>query len=127
LLLKVHEISPEQIGLDAYEATNVITWINDHPTSLQLQDLLVTLTSRWLTSESYTNEEVPRYRTVQPLKLIREYNMDRNVLSNLPTIDQDLMIKTSVTMPNLTLSDVIGDWSLRSTVKLVNQVIKYLC
>ncbi|KAH8549075.1 hypothetical protein BGW37DRAFT_530684 [Umbelopsis sp. PMI_123] len=120
----VHEISPEQIGLDAYEATNVITWINDHPTSLQLQDLLITLTSRWLTSESYTNEEVPRYRTVQPFKLIREYNMDRNVLSNLPTIDQDLMIKTSVTMPNLTLSDVIGDWSLRSTVKLVNQAIR---
>ena len=48
----VHDISPNDVGVNKLEASDVITRLNDHPLSLQLQEMLIELTGMWHTPES---------------------------------------------------------------------------
>lgn len=124
MLFIVNEESPnpDTNGLSENKAAEIVKLINDHPTTLQLQQLLITLTQYW--SEPYISDElISSYSTVESFEIIRTYT-DNTSISNLPSTDEDLVFTPPlVEVPNTSLSEVIQNWSMASTVRLMNKVL----
>jgi hypothetical protein len=124
LLFNVNEESPnpDANGLSENKAAEIVKSINDHPTTLQLEQLFIKLTQYW--SEPYISDELTSsYDTIESFEIIRTY-YDNTSVSNLPSTDEDMIITPPlVDVPNTSLSDVIQDWSMASTVRLMNKVL----
>jgi hypothetical protein len=65
LVFKLNEVAANTVGLDPKEAYNILNWLKDHPTSLQLDELLKELTIMWTKKESVATA---RSGTVTPFQ-----------------------------------------------------------
>jgi hypothetical protein len=68
-------------GLVSETYSDQFTRKNDHPLSLQLQEMLIELTSMWHTPESRPSEERSSYNKIYEFATIITYNMDSHLLS----------------------------------------------
>ena len=124
MLFNVNEESPnpDTNGLSENKAAEIVKSINDHPATLQLQQLFTKLTQYW--SEPYISDElISSYNTIESFDIIRTY-IDNTSVSDLPSTDEDLIITPPlVDVPNTSLSYVIQNWSMASTVRIMNKVL----
>lgn len=69
LVCKLDEVAANAVGVEPKEAYNILDWLKDHPTSLQLDELLKELTIMWTKKESVATA---RSGTVTPFQAMDE-------------------------------------------------------
>jgi hypothetical protein len=126
LLWMLNEVAPNTIGLIEDQAVDMLQWLSDHPTSIQLEGLLKDLTEMWPTNAYSQEKRIAKSKEGYGFDVIRNYNM--TPISALPEDPSGtlLPIKIRDDLPCLKLSQVMNGWSANRQTVLVNKAVRMI-